>query len=100
MGIEPKSTSRLLGRYLGSMAVVRLAFALRLGLSGVLGSGLAYITYYPAVMLAAMLGGLGPGLLETGLAALLACYWIHLCRQSRLKPYWLSLSLSPPRLRP
>ena len=77
MGIELKSLNRLLGGYLGAVAIVGMALALRLGLSGILGSGLAYITFYPAVMLAAMVGGLGPGLLATALAALSASYWIH-----------------------
>jgi len=35
-----------------------------------------YLVFYPAVMLVALLGGLWPGLLATGLAALLAAYWI------------------------
>jgi light-regulated signal transduction histidine kinase (bacteriophytochrome) len=31
-----------------------------------------YITFYPAIMVAALLGGIGPGLLATGLSALVA----------------------------
>ncbi|HWI59931.1 MAG TPA: PAS domain S-box protein, partial [Bacillota bacterium] len=77
MMVKQKSIYWQWGRYLGAVIVVGGAFLLRLGLSGVFGSNLAYITFYPAVMLAAMLGGLGPGLLATGLATLLAWYWIH-----------------------
>ena len=35
-----------------------------------------FILHYPVVMLAATLGGLGPGLVATGWSALLAWYWI------------------------
>jgi PAS domain S-box-containing protein len=37
---------------------------------------LPYALFYPAVMLVALLGGLGPGLLASTLAALLAARWI------------------------
>jgi two-component system, sensor histidine kinase and response regulator len=35
-----------------------------------------YITLYPAVMLTAILAGMGPGLLATGLGAIMAAHWI------------------------
>jgi PAS domain S-box-containing protein len=35
-----------------------------------------YITFYPAVIITALLAGFGPGLLATVTAALLAAYWI------------------------
>jgi PAS domain S-box-containing protein len=35
-----------------------------------------YLVFYPAVMLVGLLAGLWPGLLATGLAALLAAYWV------------------------
>ena len=50
-------------------AVLRLAFLQQLGLR------VTFVTFYPAVILAALYGGLGPGLLATGLSALLADYF-------------------------
>lgn len=35
-----------------------------------------YVTFYPAVMLVALYGGLGPGLVATILAALVVDYWV------------------------
>ena len=57
--------------------VVAAAFGLRLTLTAWFGPGLpTYVTFYPAVMLVALLAGFGPGLLATALAGLLVCYWI------------------------
>ena len=59
-------------RYGLAIALIGFAAALRVALNPVWGVGLPYITFYPAVMLAAWLGGLGPGLVATALSALLA----------------------------
>ena len=67
---------RPLVRYGIAVVAVGLAYALRLSLAGYFGFGLTYITFNPAVMLAALLGGFGPGLLSTGLAALVVVFWI------------------------
>jgi len=64
-------------RYALTLAIVAAATALRVALDPVWGAGLPYITFYPAVMLAAWLGGLGPGLVATALSAVIADYlWI------------------------
>ncbi len=63
-------------RYSLAVVVVAVALALRLTFSRVFGSGLTYITFSPAVMLAAVLGGFGPGLFATVLSALAADYFI------------------------
>jgi PAS domain S-box-containing protein len=47
-----------------------------------------YVTFYPAVMLTAILAGIGPGLLATGLAVVAAAYWI-------LPPHDAFLPMSP-----
>ncbi len=49
--------------YLASVAIVGVFAAIRLVLSGSLAERMAYLTYYPAVMIAALYGGLGAGLL-------------------------------------
>lgn len=54
--------------YLIALAAVLLSWLLRLGLTALFGDGLpTYTTFYPAVIVAALLGGWGPGLLATGL---------------------------------
>jgi hypothetical protein len=35
-----------------------------------------YVTFYPAVVLSAFYGGLGPGLLATAICGLMATYWL------------------------
>ena len=60
---------RLAPGYLGAAAATLAACALRHLFAGYI--SLPYLFFYPAVMLSAMLGGLGPGLLATGLSALL-----------------------------
>ena len=66
-----------LARYVAAVAAVGAGFLLRLGLTALVGPDLAtYVTFYPAVMLSALLGGLGPGLLATIAAALGVDYFI------------------------
>ena len=47
-----------------------------------LGRDIAYLTFYPAVMLSAILGGLIAGILTTLFSALLSYYWIFQCQLS------------------
>ena len=41
------------------------------------GRGMPYLTYYPAVMIVSIIGGLQAGLFATGLSALLCYFWIQ-----------------------
>ncbi|MGD0744710.1 MAG: PAS domain S-box protein [Verrucomicrobiota bacterium] len=64
-------------RYGLAFVAVAAGFGLRLALTAWIGPGLpTYITFYPAVMVAALLAGFGPGLLATALADLTAACWI------------------------
>jgi len=64
-------------RYGAAMAAVPAAFWLREEMQAMVGGSLpTYLTFYPVVIVVAMLGGLGPCLLATALAALLAAFWI------------------------
>ncbi len=64
-------------RFVTAAVVVAVAFLLRQTMVHYLGVELPpFITFYPAVMLVALLGGLWPGLLATSLASVLAAYWI------------------------
>lgn len=59
-----------------AIAVVLAAAAMRLTLFPTLGGRLAFVTFYPAVMLAALYGGLRAGLLAAVLSAVVAhCLW-------------------------
>jgi PAS domain S-box-containing protein len=64
-------------RYGLAFVSVAAGFGLRAALTAWIGPGLpTYITFYPAVMVAALLAGFGPGLLATALTGLLVAYWI------------------------
>jgi len=64
-------------RYTIALLAPILAFAWRQMIVGYLGHELpTYITFYPAVMLVALLSGVWAGLLATATAALLTAYWI------------------------
>jgi two-component system sensor kinase FixL len=60
---------------LAPFAVV-LAFLARLALTPILGDASPYLLFVPAVLTAAGLGGLGPGLLATGLSVVLGLFVI------------------------
>ena len=55
-------------------AAVAIAFLLRLALAPALGDDARYLLFVPAVLVAAGLGGLGPGLTATGLGAVLGFF--------------------------
>jgi PAS domain S-box-containing protein len=64
-------------RYGLAFVAVAAGFGLRVALTAWVGPGLpTYITFYPAVMVAALLAGFGPGLLATALTGLSVAYWI------------------------
>ena len=63
-------------RYGGAIALVAGAFLLRQEILAASGPLPLYITFVPMLMVAALLWGLRAGMLATGLAALLAWYWI------------------------
>jgi PAS domain S-box-containing protein len=68
---------RPFGCYALAVAVVAAALLLRIFFTRELGMLLpAFIILYPALMLVAILGGLGPGILATALSALAADYFI------------------------
>jgi PAS domain S-box-containing protein len=64
-------------RYAVAVACAVAAVLARMSLASVWGLTFPYLTFYPAVLLSAWVGGLGPGLVTTGLCALSAVYfWI------------------------
>jgi PAS domain S-box-containing protein len=66
-------------RYGSSILAVTAGFGLRLALESWTDAGLpTFITFYPAVMVVALLAGLGPGLTATVIALIVTTLWIHL----------------------
>jgi two-component system sensor kinase FixL len=63
-------------RYALAPFAVALAFLARLALTPILGDASPYLLFVPAVLTAAGLGGLGPGLLATGLSVVLGLFVI------------------------
>ena len=62
-------------RYASAVMIVAVAAALRWRLEASFGHLPTYVTFYPAVLLVASIGGGGPGIVATVLAALAADYW-------------------------
>jgi hypothetical protein len=60
---EMEPISRSLQRYVGALACVAAATGLRLGFGWVEGDILPFVSYYPAILIAALIGGMGPALL-------------------------------------
>lgn len=78
--LKTKLTTALDGFWchqLVAILITAAATALRAVFFSDLGRGIPYLTYYPAVMLAALSGGLLPGLLATTVSALLSLFWIQ-----------------------
>ena len=69
--------SHWFARYGGALAAVGAGLLLRLALTAWVGPDLpTYITFYPAIMAVALLGGFGPGLLATAASVLVVDYWV------------------------
>ena len=64
-------------RYALAILAVIAGHAMRIGIESWVGPGLpTFITYYPAVMIAALLGGIGPGLTATAVTSLIASIFL------------------------
>jgi len=74
MGVNAKGKPAWL-RYGVAVLLVAVATVLRLEFLGILGARAIYITFYPAVILAALFGGLLPGLVAGAMSAMAANYF-------------------------
>ena len=91
-----QALSRSLYPYGLAIGIVAAAAALRLVLLPGLGTRAPFLIFYPAVMVAGLLGGLRAGLLATAFSALLAdFFWINPTGSFWIEnPYdWLSLAI-------
>jgi len=62
-------------RYAIAVVLIGIFLLLRFALQPVLGPSVPYLQFFPAIMLAAWFGGLGPGLLATALSTALSAYF-------------------------
>jgi PAS domain S-box-containing protein len=80
--------TRAVQRYLAALALALTAATVRLMFFQVLETRATWVMFYPVVMIAALYGGLGPGLLATAVSALLGdCLWIEPVGQITLKEF-------------
>jgi PAS domain S-box-containing protein len=92
---ERKSLSKRYG-YGVAVAIVVAATAARFALSPALGTSSPFLTFYPAVILAALYGGLRAGLLTAVLSALIVDYlWMEPVRQFSIESPtdWITMLL-------
>lgn len=73
---DPWTPRDIARKSLTALAAVAGAVLLRLLLLDIVGPRTPFLTFYPAVMLAALFGGVLSGLLATGLLALVAAAWV------------------------
>ena len=88
-----KATGRTWFRYLAPVLIVGIGSAVGVAFLVGLGRGIPYLTFYPAVMVAAIYGGLPAGLLPTGLSGLLCYYWIQQGSLSSVEGLAMAVSL-------
>ena len=71
--IAPRDAA-LMRRYAVAVAAAAAALLVRSILRDVFGPRVPFLQFYPAVVVASWYGGLGPGLVATGLSALASAY--------------------------
>ncbi len=67
--------------YAGSLAICLLALAVRVSANGVMSLGFPYVGFFPAVILATFLFGVGPGIMAGVLCGVFAWYFF-------IPPFW------------
>jgi hypothetical protein len=90
---------RAKSRYVVALAAFAAALLFRYVFSDSLGLKVPYLQFYPAIILAAWYGGLGPGVLNTALSTVVAMYFLlpPLALRLTIQPISCrSVSLSPP----
>jgi PAS domain S-box-containing protein len=63
-------------QYLVALAAITASLLLRYAFRDTLSLNVPYLQFYPAIIIAAWYGGLGPGLLATGISVLTAMYFL------------------------
>src|SRR5438034_3527621 len=65
-----------MSRYIVAVGTIVASLVFRYGLRESLGLRVPYLQFYPAIIVAAWYGGLGPGLLTIAVSALTAMYFL------------------------
>jgi two-component system CheB/CheR fusion protein len=73
--VGPGKPRSPLARYAVAVAAAGASLAVREAIAAWIGSPGVYVAFYPAVVLAATVGGLGPGLVATALSAVASVVW-------------------------
>ncbi len=78
-----------------ALVAVGTAAAARVAFLGILGARVPYLTFFPAVMVAALYGGLPAGLFATALSAVAASYWMEPVGSSAIHQFadWLAMAV-------
>jgi PAS domain S-box-containing protein len=71
---QPRSSAGDPRAYIVAVLLVAAALLVRWVLRAWFGNNVPYLQFFPAILIAAWYGGLGPGMLATGLSALAAMY--------------------------
>ena len=72
---RPQPASVGSARYIVAVALIGAALLLRYALRNWLGPNVPYLQFFPAILIAAWYGGLGPGVVATATASLAAMYF-------------------------
>jgi two-component system sensor kinase FixL len=75
-GTRMPAGRKALGRYGAAIAAIAVAFAARMLLAPILLNEAPYLFFMPAILIAAGVGGFGPGLLATALGLVLGSFFI------------------------
>ncbi|MEP7307488.1 MAG: PAS domain S-box protein, partial [Acidobacteriota bacterium] len=71
----PQTASVGSARYVVAVALIGAALLFRYALRGWLSPSVPHLQFFPAILIAAWYGGLGPGVVATAAASLAAMYW-------------------------
>ena len=82
-----------MSRYIVAVGAIVASLVFRYGLRESLGLKVPYLQFYPAIVVAAWYGGLGPGLLTTAVSALTAMYFLLPPAGFAVSDPWDQLSL-------
>jgi two-component sensor histidine kinase len=75
LDLRRKIRGNVVARYGLAVALTAFAVLLRFGLDAVFPPGFPYVTFFPAIVVAVYLGGLGPGILCAALSGIAAWYF-------------------------
>src|SRR5512143_973537 len=93
LGLDKWRSSPLM-KYAAAVLLVVTATAVRLLFMMHVGPHVPYVTFFPAVMIAALIGGVFPGLFATFLSVLIAAFfWIEPEGVGIEPPDWLGMTL-------